>query len=148
MSSTYGKGKWWEAFILSFADMKGRLRNQGVERSHLVHSKFFDDGPPETRHLSREVPCLPMTFTEHRKKKTSLHTIREDNGGTLIGSDPQAFIGCGMDSYLKSRGVRTKGPYTRAEIVRAIDISADYWKLIQMEQCAEAIEEFKQRYFR
>ena len=144
MGAEYGNGKWWSSLIQSYDDMKRTLKGQGLEQNHLVHAMFFRNGPPETRHLVSEVPCLTLSVEEHRGAKTSFHHMKD---GTVIGRGEQSFAGCGMDGYLVGRGIRMKGPFTRAEIVSAIDASADYWKMIRMEHCAEALAEFKQRFF-
>jgi len=71
MVSEYGQGKWWSSVIQSYNVMKQRLKGQGLEQNHLVHAMFFRNGPPETRHLVGEVPCLTLSTEEHRGAKTS-----------------------------------------------------------------------------
>lgn len=145
MTEEYGKGKWWATLIQSYSVMKAALKGTSTEQNHLVHQAFFKNGPPEWRHLVGEVPCLTLTFQEHRGKNTSYHNLKD--GGT-VGQGKGAFVGCGMDGYLVSRGIRVRDRhFSKQDILDAIDASADYWKMIGMDHCAEAVEEFRTRYF-
>jgi hypothetical protein len=91
---------------------------------------FLRNGPPDTRHLVGEVPCLTLSVGEHRGAKTSFHNMKD---GTIVGQGKKSFAGCGMDAYLIGRGIRMRGPFTRQEIAAAVDASADYWRMIGTE---------------
>ena len=136
MVSEYGQGKWWGSVIQSYNVMKKTLKGQGLEQNHLVPAMFFRNGPLETRHLVREIPCLTLSTEEHRGAKTSFHNLKD---GTIVGQGKRSFAGCGMDGLLIGRGILMKGPFTRQDILEAIEASADYWRMIGMRHCAEAL---------
>jgi hypothetical protein len=145
MGGEYRQGEWWSHIIQPYSVMKQTLKGQGLEQNHLVHAMFFRNGPLETRHLVGEVPCLTLSTEEHRGAKTSFHHLKD---GTIVGQGKRSFAGCGMDGYLIGRGIRMKGPFSKSDVLKAIDASADYWRMIGMEHCAEALGEFKARHLR
>jgi hypothetical protein len=141
----YGKGKWWASRIQSYACMALSMQGEGFEQNHLVHAAFFDKGPAHLQHLAAYVPCITLTFEEHRGRGSSFHHMKDQ---MRTGPDGKPYHGCGMDAFLLSKGIRVKQPrFTEQQVAKAIDASAEYWRLIGMDHAAAAVREFKERVF-
>jgi hypothetical protein len=137
----YGKGHWWGSTIQSYARMKLLLKGQGLEQNHLVHAAFFRKGPHRLRELVAYVPCLTLSMQEHRGEKYSYHKMKD---GQRVGTETDAFDGCGMDAFLESRGINVNAKsFSTSEIKNAIDVSIEYWHMIGIHHAAAALREFK-----
>lgn len=136
----YGKDEWWGSVIQSYAAMQAAMRGTGTEQNHLVHAALLKKGPAKTRHLWRYVPAITLSMEEHRGATYSYHTMKD---GEVVGSGG-AFRGCGMDAYLRSRGIDVNAlSFTERQVAEAIDASADYWRMIGLDHAAAAVREFK-----
>jgi hypothetical protein len=141
----YGSGKWWAGTIQSYALMRLILKGQGLEQNHLVHAAFFRKGPARVHHLTAYVPCLTLSMQEHRGEKYSYHKMKD---GQKVGTGKNAFDGCGMDAFLRSKQINVNADsFSINEIARAINASIEYWEMIDVDHAAAALREFKERVF-
>ncbi|MFH1147508.1 MAG: hypothetical protein V1736_07355 [Pseudomonadota bacterium] len=47
----YGEGKWWGAYVQSYASLKANLRGEGLQQHHLIP----DPDKPEIRNSKPEI---------------------------------------------------------------------------------------------
>ena len=141
----YGRSTWWAGFIQSYGAMEMALHATETEQNHLVHAAFLKKGPAKTRHLWRYVPAITLSQAEHRGARFSFHHLKDLE---LCGSGGGSFLGCGMDAFLRSRGVYPrKTSFSEREVSEAIDASSKYWSMIGMEHASAAIRQFKREVF-
>ena len=114
----YGKGKWWEAHIQSYACLKASLKGEGLHQHHLIPKSLLLKGPVRTRGLIDYVPSVTLDESEH------LSTVHD-----------------ALNSHLASKGVWQR-PLTSSELEAAIRFTKEFYKQRGLAHFAEAIEQF------
>jgi hypothetical protein len=113
-----GEGKWWGAYVQSYACLKAALKGEGLNQHHLIPKSLFLNGPAKTRGLANYVPSVTLDPHEHL---SSVHAALND--------------------YLKSKDVWER-PLTSTGLEAAIRFTAEFYRRHGLPHFAAAVEEF------